>query len=333
MPAGTISLGIKPIPKTIQLVWVGKNIPVKYLHHILSTLAFSKAQGFTVQIWTTKQNRILQSAAMFDVLLPGLKIRYADEVINFVKKAYKPNVSKKILAILTRELAGFHNFAAYSDLFRLLVLKMEGGYYLDADLRAFHSIKAQFAKHEFLIAFTKDETGSIDAAYNAAMASLPNHQILDEAINELLNHYDDLDNELADKEHASSHQTRMDHKRQFCHDDRINLTVETSGPGLMHDIIMKYVEPFYKKEIYTLGILDIYASKAKYIRENLAFKLEPNKIKRKEKIKFFDLIPHQSQTRLGMSKRVLFSDMSWDPKKDEPCKNEKHVVKHYSFDC
>ncbi|MBX3199511.1 MAG: hypothetical protein KF850_28940 [Labilithrix sp.] len=112
------------IPKSLHFIWMGKNLPRKYLRNI--ALWAARNPDYVVNIWTNKAMRIAGALVTNDDV-PSFahRIRTLDELV----------VPRALEGIVVREMNGpFNNFAAASDVLRLVILFAEGGVYLDTDV-------------------------------------------------------------------------------------------------------------------------------------------------------------------------------------------------------
>ncbi|HEV8052220.1 MAG TPA: TcdA/TcdB catalytic glycosyltransferase domain-containing protein [Parachlamydiaceae bacterium] len=127
----------------IHFIWMGSNIPPQYLSHIKECAAKAlsdKDRGytFTVNLWVDSVNNYWNTAIKEDNIIHAkrFKIRHLSELNKSIKENYSGStkIAQKIVSYTRRELSGFNNFAAASDILRYLILQERDGFYFDTDL-------------------------------------------------------------------------------------------------------------------------------------------------------------------------------------------------------
>ena len=123
-PGSSACLDPLCVPQIIHFIWLGSPIPDKYLANIGAISALNPE--YQVTIWLDDQSRAGAGA----IREPRCKVRHVDQILQHAvasedaRSIYRTAVSK----------SGFRpNFAAASDILRLLILLSEGGIYLDTD--------------------------------------------------------------------------------------------------------------------------------------------------------------------------------------------------------
>lgn len=141
----------KKIPNKIHFIWLGGALPDKYKYKIIKLADVAQRSGFEITLWTddpTKQKKSIEgnihyitsttsAHATKSLMFANLKIRHINELIPVMEKdfLYKDSeLIKKFSYCVNRELVGFKNYAAASDLLRYEILRQEGGYYFDTDI-------------------------------------------------------------------------------------------------------------------------------------------------------------------------------------------------------
>jgi hypothetical protein len=164
------SVGPLLIPNTIHFIWLGSPIPEKYLTNIGAIAALN--QDYQINIWLDDQSQ--PSAG--SIHEPRCKVRHVDQILNH------PVTSGDARNIYTLAVAksGFKpNFAAGSDVLRILILLSEGDIYLDTDtyienLETAYGFGQIKAKYGFLVstrAILRD--GPFNNSPMAAVAGAP----------------------------------------------------------------------------------------------------------------------------------------------------------------
>ncbi|WP_447840823.1 glycosyltransferase family 32 protein [Enterobacter bugandensis] len=119
-------------PKNAHYIWIGNNPLPQYA--ISNIIHFkSKNPYYTVFLWTTSPHRMIN-----DLINSGYSSRLKD-VINF---RGLPDMTGYIQSAVEREMSDstYHNYAAASDILRLVVLERFGGIYMDVDVMVSDSL-------------------------------------------------------------------------------------------------------------------------------------------------------------------------------------------------
>lgn len=191
---------INTIPKKIHFIWLGKEIPSQYINNISNVLATATPGGYQVILWTdnpTRQlcaiqkildkNNIILHIKDIKSLYPSIKRNFSlyiyvhhgdptepllknaayQKKIDILKQESKNNkkyvpLSEFIVSMIAQEIEGFHNYAAASDILRLMILFEHGGIYLDTDT----TIKQKL--DDYLLPM-----GEIEIAHDAAINAYP----------------------------------------------------------------------------------------------------------------------------------------------------------------
>ncbi|WP_028387829.1 TcdA/TcdB catalytic glycosyltransferase domain-containing protein [Legionella fairfieldensis] len=149
MPDDVI-LNSQPIPKTLHVVWVGGPIYPEYLKSLQRVVEAAKRGGYQVNLWLDDEKNYFKTAVKEQLHIPNLRLRdiknellaplskdpfYQGQDSGFpLKPEEKPGDRAKLFQHnIERELIGFKNFAAASDLIRYEILRKEGGWYFDTD--------------------------------------------------------------------------------------------------------------------------------------------------------------------------------------------------------
>jgi hypothetical protein len=118
----------EPAPKELHFIWIGKDIPELYVANIMGWAARNK--DYKINIWSDKSATISNTISKMDGA-SSLPFQFRD--IDEVKKE-NLKTHPKLISYLERESSGkFPNYAAASDILRLLILNKEGGIYVDTD--------------------------------------------------------------------------------------------------------------------------------------------------------------------------------------------------------
>lgn len=128
----------------IHFIWMGGKLPAPYLNNIkeCAAKALSDTQrgvNFKLNLWTDKPIHYWKTACTEDSMIYSKKfeIRDLNDLEQEIQENY-PESAKKIVSYVRRELIGFKNYAAASDILRYVILEKEGGYYFDTDILFSH---------------------------------------------------------------------------------------------------------------------------------------------------------------------------------------------------
>ncbi|MBX3259288.1 MAG: hypothetical protein KIS78_06115 [Labilithrix sp.] len=245
------------IPKSLHFIWMGKNLPRKYLRNI----AFWAARNpdYVVNLWTNRAMRIAGTLAMNDDI-PSFahRIRTLDELV----------VPRVLEGIVVREMNGpFNNFAAASDVLRLVILFAEGGVYLDTDVvctRGQTLRNITFAPRlgqlssprGFLVASGHAANHSVPQ--NAVMASCPQSLIVFNIALAISRNYREGFGSPDDSWGAKRVPARADD----AYANRRLMTIGMSGPSVVEEVLAKLrlvdrdrvIDPLVRFPMHTLQI-------------------------------------------------------------------------------
>ncbi|MFJ1269140.1 glycosyltransferase [Legionella lytica] len=121
--------------KVFHFVWVGGDIPEKYLLNLKAAVTEAEKIGYTVNLWVDNPMRFYKNAAKMDInFYNRLKLREINELNDFINLTFKDEgVAPKIIARIRQEMVGNRNYSAVTDWLRILILLKEGGIYSDID--------------------------------------------------------------------------------------------------------------------------------------------------------------------------------------------------------
>ena len=156
------------IPKTIHFIWVGPKAFPKTSKKNVESWA-NLHPGWTLKFWTDRA-RPLPHPRMKMVII-------------------KPSHFKT----LGKHFDESTNYAEKSDILRYEILKQDGGIYVDHDVVCYQAFDELFDKHQFFCAVEPPHkpiaTSSISVCNNI-IASVPNHPIMDKAIQKVQSRWD-----------------------------------------------------------------------------------------------------------------------------------------------
>lgn len=120
------SQGVQPclIPKTMHFIWLGSRVPEKYVANIGAIAKLN--QDYQVNVWLDDQS----SASADAIPGQGSRIRHVDQIL---EHAVASEEARAIYRLAVSRSGSRPNFAAASDVLRILILLAEGGVYLDTD--------------------------------------------------------------------------------------------------------------------------------------------------------------------------------------------------------
>jgi hypothetical protein len=132
-------------PEIIHFIWIGKDIPPKYLESIRKLqllLATNKEHSIQIQLWTDKPEHIYNSAddipkdffSRLEVKTISADLLPPMQLDPFYTQDAEAQNRLMLFNLLTSiESIGSENFATVSDLLRLEILRQFGGCYMDTD--------------------------------------------------------------------------------------------------------------------------------------------------------------------------------------------------------
>ena len=238
-----------PIPKVIHFIWLGSPVPEKYLANIDAIATLNP--DYQAQVWLDDRS----SASAGRIHGPRCKARHVDQILGH---AVTSEDARNIYRLTVSTSGSRPNYAAASDLLRLLVLLAEGGVYLDTDTYIENPGTAcgfgqLAAKYGFLVSTrTLFRDGPFNNSPMAAVAGSP-------ALRELL--------ALAEKRYRDAgHASQPAHGRgpesqSWLHwvaagsrdDLRLASTVFLSGPVLVWDYLSRLGHGWLRARNIELG--------------------------------------------------------------------------------
>lgn len=213
----------REFPKIIHFIWLGGLIPEKYYDSIRSLAIVAERSGFEINLWTDnpkKQQGLVERwvSSDMDVAWPktfveklgilNLRVREISELISRMERDefYQDrSFLNAFIANVNRELIGFSNYAAASDLLRLEILRQEGGYYLDTDTEFEINDDYMLSPDIRVLGFMTNISFScsvhngnaVQVEYrginNDIIAALPNHVIIQNTIRSIIANYAKLE--------------------------------------------------------------------------------------------------------------------------------------------
>jgi hypothetical protein len=270
-----------PIPKEIHLIWVGnREIKYAYMSTMLQISEVAIKSNFRINLWINDEKNIIKSlqrreyiAAIEDPKIKkigAIHIRNINEL--FLKMKTDPffqqdDLCKVITSRINRELIGFHNFAAASDILRYVILVLEGGYYLDTD-NTLEFKKGKIFEEETLLSGLKISMQLKAGGYtnNDFIASVPQHPLMKKLIKKVLEKLKEQDNLfLPAMDYAPFKISKDDkqNKTELSQTDlrrwpyppnvtthtrfistRHRLTIHSTGPGMLSNVIRTFWEEY-----------------------------------------------------------------------------------------
>ncbi|MFQ6288446.1 glycosyltransferase family 32 protein [Yersinia enterocolitica] len=113
-------------PKNAHYIWVG-NKPLP--QYAISNIIHFKSNNphYTVYLWTTNTHRIVNN-----IINSG----YSSRFMSIINCCDLPDMTGYIQSAVEREMSdsAYHNYAAASDILRLVILEKFGGIYMDVDV-------------------------------------------------------------------------------------------------------------------------------------------------------------------------------------------------------
>jgi len=113
-------------PQNAHYIWIGNNPLPQYA---ISNIILFKAQNphYTVNLWTTSPHKLTNA-----IINSGYSTRFA----RLINCREFPAMSGYVKSAIDREMCGntYFNYAAASDILRLVILQQYGGIYMDVDV-------------------------------------------------------------------------------------------------------------------------------------------------------------------------------------------------------
>lgn len=196
----------KALPKKIHFIWIGGAIPKNYLATIEKMTWLARKSAFEISLWTDNPTIIAKTFAIMhphvdtDVFIPYLKIRNIQALNNekmHSNPLYAEGKLRQFWHGVNRERVGLQNLAAASDLLRYEILRQEGGYYFDTDLRFHLTSKDKLIPDEPILGLKVHAEACSGEGFhdlnNDIIGALAGHEILENTIRVVLERYAYLD--------------------------------------------------------------------------------------------------------------------------------------------
>ncbi|PVZ70536.1 glycosyltransferase family 32 protein [Pelagibaculum spongiae] len=214
------------IPKQIHYIWLGNAIPARSLAVAKRFQALNP--DWIVNIWSDAPLTIEKTNTEYDMNIKW-SFRHLDSLFDLNNA-----LEKQLYQIFVRESSGhFVNYAAASDVARVLILYKEGGIYSDHDVFCLSKIPELFAPSGLLIP-SLDESSSVT---NALIAGCQGSLLLNLMLKKMQFCY------FESKEYAH---LAWSEKRPFATKGRLvaynlrkTLTVMMTGPGMLTDVLTR----------------------------------------------------------------------------------------------
>jgi Glycosyltransferase sugar-binding region containing DXD motif len=225
---GQLFVKIMSIPKILHRIWLGSIPTYDQLLNLVSARQ-NIERGAELRLWASRSivSKLLKDSRI---------VRNGNIVVCDIDHIWKNNFNGTLPLIhlqsaFERENRGYlHNYAAASDIARLLILYIYGGVYLDMDIEFKDSVRSLFVDLDGIgqrlgVLITKRGEG------NGVLASMPRIAALSKCLNSIAQLYNATEN----------HYASWYAKRVFG-DWRMLLTMEMTGPRR----ITFDLEPDYK---------------------------------------------------------------------------------------
>ena len=280
MSATSSNVYLSEIPKNIHFILVGSPIPQYYMEHVVHYVALARKQGFEITLWTDKSSNCeaLNSLEHKNISLQIKTLEQLKVTGLLGSNPLPKEIHQKVWSYIAKEMIGLKNYAAAADIIRLEILRQEGGYYFDVDLKpAFHELKeidpfsefdeepADISKEKIFSAFeipsapygflcyceewgldddSSDVTPEeVSRLGNHTLAATKNHKVIDFCLQNIIEEYTKLDTPSGIVGKNKQEFLLMDYKRSKNLKEfggRRDLTIASSGPGILKEALKKY---------------------------------------------------------------------------------------------
>ena len=222
------------IPKIAHLIWLGSNIKFSSIDFIISF--FKENPDYQIYIWSDDEKFIkstlnTRNHGYFSNIL--VSQRFNIKNIELLKKLSDPVILQSFEAV-RREVNGYKiNYAAASDILRLMILRKYGGLYLDEDIRfsrVHNPIGQLTSRNSFMI-------GAWPGFFsNAMLASTVSSQFTFHALSSINNAY------LTNRENFPTRLEfiNLSHRRSKKDFSILKYTMRLTGPELLISILTKF---------------------------------------------------------------------------------------------
>lgn len=249
------------LPRIIHRIWIGSALSEDQLSNLLETRNHIIKGNVELWIWTTHSVKLKLSDHIFNnLVIKNITDIYSS--LNHVLFGDFPLCH--LSSALERERHGcYYNYAAASDIARLLILYRYGGIYLDMDVEFIDTLRFDIFFDLYMndLGFRLGVLSNSDLMGNAVLASMPYSTAVRRCLKKIANLYFE----------GPTAACSWNIKRGFG-DLRLVLTLDMSGPGLISDLLdssgMLLFIPMesYFKEVDGSGTS--YMTKPKFIRHN-----------------------------------------------------------------
>lgn len=139
------------VPQKIQAIWMGSKLKADYYINILEIAR--RANNAELNLWTFDEDVLRTTFGKhYDQLLhlaPACNIRIRNirkELYPLIKDFFPSHVAKEVFKMLGEESVGNYNWATISDFLRCFILLIEGGWYVDTDLKVKNKLSSVSAE-------------------------------------------------------------------------------------------------------------------------------------------------------------------------------------------
>ncbi len=138
--------------KKIHYIWIGGELKIEYINALSAMVKLCQIKSIELCLWTDNTSRINNVLELKNLSSNGVTIKNTEDLISELinnNKAFGLDDKSReyILKTVLFEYAVAPNYATIADIFRLMILFLEGGLYLDIDLRLIYTFELNNQKH------------------------------------------------------------------------------------------------------------------------------------------------------------------------------------------
>lgn len=122
------------VPNKIHVLWVGGNISEVDFYALHKLSAKCRTAKLELNLWLESTEHFYKTSDACELRIPHIRLRDIKEINDPFKALCNTKEYKLLMLFIALEMIGSSNFATLSDFYRLMILLLEGGCWLDMDI-------------------------------------------------------------------------------------------------------------------------------------------------------------------------------------------------------
>ncbi|CNE75254.1 Mannosyltransferase OCH1 and related enzymes [Yersinia bercovieri] len=236
------------VPSIIHYIWLGSPLNTNQICRVINHVV-KNSIGFKFIIWTDSYSEyyrlkavIVDANSYADFFLRESKLYFVNNIEVRVIGEYLKEVNVRNYSAFIRESIGaYRNYAAASDILRLLILYHIGGVYLDLDAELYSKLNVSAVQSQYGFSVREVVPGRA-AIQNNIIAVAPNHPWIKLMLDSIERNYSAPINENYTWSKKRSNLeydpfSKMSVPNPFLSHCRLEQTIIITGPALLYNVL------------------------------------------------------------------------------------------------